>query len=328
MRIARRIKTLFRQYNNTQFIVFLFIAVCLWYINKLSAVYSTQIVVSIDVVGAKPVGIINEDDKEIPVSLRVRATGFNLLKNKLIYSEEKIEIPFGELTIQKSGEEDTYRVNMASLERALSSRLPDEIDVVSINDADILIDIENLQTKSVAVMPDLEFSLDGKYMLIGDVVLDPCSVNVTASDYILKNIKQVKTEKKIISDPIREATGVLNIIQERGLTISDKQIKYKINAEQYSEVKIMKHVEIKVTKTYKKDYEKESFYVMPDSVTVTCNVVKSYFSDFNSRDIDVYVDYDIVTSNVRQRVNVRSNNRWVQIVDVDPVFVNVYKEDE
>ena len=321
----QKIWIVIRKYVNTQFLVFLMIAVALWYMNKLSAIYTDQIKIPVNIIGADPT-IETDNNSYFNLTLKVKASGFALLQNRLFPYPSKIDIPLGDLTWNKKEDGGYYHIHIPSLEKALALRLNNAFDLLSITDTEVTAYIDKYTSKTVPVKPNIILDLKGQYMQVGDVFVQPSELTISGKESDLNEIEALTTKPKIIRSSGRDAVGVLDIEQEEGVVIPEKSIRYKIELEPYTEQTCVLPVQVFVSGDSLPSVTDE-FTIIPDSVRIVCNVSKSNFNKFSVRDIIAGVEYRPYQKDNKYEVHVDIRHKGVDLISIKPVYVTVLKNE-
>ena len=325
MKKMQKIWIVIRKYGNTQFLIFLSIAVCLWYMNKLSAVYTDQIKIPVNIIGADPT-IEADDNPYFNLTLKVRASGFALLQNRLFSYPPRIDIPLGDLTWSKKENESYSVIHISSLERALAARLNSAFDLLSVTDTEVTAYIDKYTSKTVPVKPNIVLDLKGQYMQVGEAFVQPAMLTISGKESDLAGIEALTTKPKVIRSSGRDAVGVLEIEPQEGVVIPERSVRYKIELEQYTEQSCMLPVQVFSARDSVL-LAADEYTVIPDSVRIVCNVSKSNFNKFSVKDAIAGVVYRPSGGDNRYEVQVDIRHKGVDLVSIAPIYVTVLKNE-
>ena len=299
------------------FSFFLVIAIILWYLNKLTNEYTTELLFPVKIVN-QPKGkvIVGEPVKEL--SLRVTAFGYNLLPYKIGSSLLPITIDLNQSILTPiPGTGSRSYILTSRLRHSISSQLSGDFQLESILPDTIIFEFTTLVEKKVKVKPNLQVNFERQFMQAGLVVTTPDSIIISGPKSIIDTINQVTTLPIIRSNLFENTDLVASLPVIKQVGFSHRKVHVMLPVEKFTEAKIDVPIEaVNVPSDI-------AIKLMPSIVTIKCNVVLSQYTTLNSKQFSVQVDYNSVDQNSgnRLRVNVTRKPDKVQRYDFEPKYV-------
>lgn len=305
---------------NPVFIVFLFAALVMWFLNELSHTYSTVAVIPVKVVNAidSRVGIMGGDYQ---IECRIEGEGYRLLGYKWFPKEHLQKININRLNIVTVDGSDRQEITVASMLAALSGQIND-VRVQSIVTPRLDIITSPVNTKKVPVISCLEVEYNKRYMQVGSVRIDPDSVEVRSLDVLLDTLKGVYTEAKTLRNVSRSISGDIPLIQIPDVILSPAGVAYTISVEEFTEEEKTAAIEILNAPQELKPI------IIPEIAVVKMNVSSRRYADKTFGDLKVYIDYNDRATNIDSgRYKVRTSaEEGITVKSVDPLYVELLFE--
>ena len=249
------------------FFVFLAISTALWLLIKLSQEYTTQSSFTLQI----------EDipcDKWIAtptqnVKFAFETDGFITLAHNLIREQKRtVSISLNEVPY-RSENNATYSFSSNYVAERLAERLGIDVTDITMNDATIYFNMEELKSKVVTVTLKEDLRLQRQYGRYGLTIITPASVTVYGTEDVLSEIHNIETQlltKENLNQSFTEIVP-LNLL-DGNIRCNVEEVEVKVDIEKYTEIDL----EVPV-----KPIDSLEIRFIPSSVQVKCLVaIKDY----------------------------------------------------
>lgn len=275
--------------NAIVFLVCVFIATVLWFLNALSKDYSTTISYPVKYVNA-PARQFLANEPPSKLELKVDAHGFTLLRHKLSLSSSPIILSLSNITQNIQPNNRTYRVQTNRFLKRISSQVSNEITVNEIEPDELLIVLDSLKSKIVPVKPNIEYTFKSQFNLKNQVSITPNEVSITGPAASIDTIKQLFTEFRKYEELDVTIERDLEILHPEKTTIVPSEVLLKIEVEKFTE----KDIKILI-KIINKPAD-VNIKLFPSEVTVKCLVGLSEYENITAVNFRVTVDYASISN--------------------------------
>ena len=253
-----------QQFSN--FLLFVSIAALLWLIIKLSTNYTVTESITINLKNAPANLIITDEAQKVKVTLS--SSGFKLLRYYFKPSQRrKVDILLDEVPLHKDGEV-TYSFGISYAKERVANFLTMEPSEISFDENRIRVNMENLDSTRVKVIPNLDLSYEKQFNRQGKIQISPDSVTIYGPKNIISSIDNVYTEEHTIRNINSNIDINLPLILGDKLNTDNTEVNIKINVEKYTEA--VANVKI--------NNKTNTLRIFPDKVKVNYIV---YLSDYN-----------------------------------------------
>jgi len=274
------------------FLVCLIISFFFWLMIKLSNEYYDNLTIDVNYYNLpdKNTIIDQADDK---ITLVIKTRGFKLIGLKYFVKFPPININLREIQLHKSRYSYSSFILTSPLLNNIANQLnmPDEI--LSVSPDTLILTLENIARKKVAVFPDLEITLQKQYQLYGSVVLDPDSIYISGPPSIIDTLNHVAT-KSIKLENINSTTSINTLIlkpaDHKKLYLSADSVRINISVEKFTE----ETLEIPITIT---GIDSLRVKLFPGKVMVTYLVALKDFDKVNNEMFKAMVSINEKTMN-------------------------------
>ena len=269
------------QIKDPIFAIALGVAIFMWFLNSLAGEFTTVISVPIHLIGA--VDVIDEDNKEsvdnkFSVDCKVSGKGYRILYYNIF---SKLNINTADVIVEKSSTGE-YVVNMTSLENKMNEEF-DGITLINLFQKRIAFRTLTYGRKEVPIQLDVNVKNDGQYMQIGEALLEPAFVSLSGNLSKLNTVNKVSTKHINITNNAGTISGEIELQDIPDVSMNLKKIYYSLSFQRFTELKIMKKIEVK-------NNDGARYSVIPSHVEVTFNIIEDIFSKFNHFNFPLYVD--------------------------------------
>ena len=249
------------------FIVFLTISTVLWFLIKLSKDYTTQSSFTLQIEDVPSDKWISSPTQTVKFAFE--ADGFLTLAHNLIREQKRtVSISLDGVPYRHEGD-ITYSFSSNYVAEILAERLSINITDISMSDATIYFNMENLKSKVVPVTLNDDIRLQRQYERYGLPIITPASVTIYGSPEMLDSIQTVETRtlfKENLSQSITESVP-LNLM-DGAIHCNVDKVEVSINIEKFTE----KDIEIPIQSP-----DSLNIRFIPSSIKVKCMVaIKDY----------------------------------------------------
>lgn len=290
------------------FFVFLAISTALWLLIKLSQEYTTQSSFTLQI----------EDipcDKWIAtptqnVKFAFETDGFITLAHNLIREQKRtVSISLNEVPY-RSENNATYSFSSNYVAERLAERLGIDVTDITMNDATIYFNMEELKSKVVPVTLKEDLHLQRQYGRYGLTIITPASVTVYGTEDVLSEIHNIETQlltKENLSQSFTE-TVPLNLL-DGNIRCNVEEVEVKVDIEKYTEIDL----EVPI-----KPIDSLEIRFIPSSVQVKCLVAIKDYAKTNAEAFSATPDSaDFANRNPLLHVSLQSPGN-LQVLGVSP----------
>lgn len=321
MKIHPLLKNLFKQLFNTTFLIFLIISATLWYLNKLSHTYISNITI--------PVNITNDFNSEQMLiektnmlTCQIECKGYKLIGEKLFSKHKRIDIPSSRLRFRNvAGAPYTKVVDNESLKDVLNTMLS-PIRLLAIKTGNVYVTSSETVTKKLPVYSSLEVDTRQHYRMISGIELLPDSIIVRGVKPIIDTMSGVWTEKKTFFGVERSISGTVKLEKTDGVTYSTNDIDYNIDIETFTEMEF--ELPIKITNCPQNLQAK----ILPYKAKIKLNVNRSNYRFIKPERITLYIDYKDINTNISDKFKIYTSQlpKGVKVMTLAPAYADVVFE--
>ncbi len=309
--------------NDKRIVVYLvcvFIATVLWFLNALSKDYSTTI--------SYPVKYMNPPSRQFlaneppsKLDLKVDAHGFTLLRYKLSLSYSPIVLNLTNITQNIEPQNGTYYIQTSGLLRRIRGQVSNEISIVEIQPTVIPIQLDSLKTKTVLVKPNISLEFRSQYNLHKPLELSPKKVQITGPSNIIDTISILQLDKLNLKDLNQNMATNVKVLYPAKTKVEPEKVLVTLEVEKYTEK------DLKVPILVKNRPGGMNVKLFPSEVKVTCLVGLSEFENVTANDFSAVVDYNDISNETKTlRLHIEQKSSFIQIVRYNPESVEFLTE--
>ncbi len=282
---SQRLRTLFGRRDNQAKIFFLFLAIFLWVLLKLSKEegFVQTVDFPVEYVNFPPRMELNNVPPE-QISIRLKAPGFNLLRYTF-KSFKPIQVNVSELKTVGQGSKTFWITNN---QRAfIEQQMEQDVEVLSIWPDTIAFDYAQLQSKKVPVLLQLEKNFNNFSSLYETPRLLPDSVELIGAAAALKGIDSISTKVMVINDEqdsVVRKIG-LQVPSKEGVSISHKNVRVQLLVTQLTEKVLERQIEVRNIP------DSLEIVIFPKVVKMQLQLALKDFDRLNPVDVIPFVDY-------------------------------------
>ncbi len=251
------------------FLIFLLISTALWFLIKLTKDYSTQTVFNITYTEVPVNKWVSTPNQQVKCSFV--ADGFVTLRHNLVRKHKRVvEIPLNEVSYHLEGGV-TYSYSSQYVAEHIAEWIGIPASNITMNEAKQFFNMEDLQSKEVAVLVPLDVKTQRQYNVYGAPQVNPATVTVFGPKNLLDTMTAVYTEPIHAVNVNENISRTLKIDYYDGAVRAEQEMaEVLVEVEQYTEIDI--EVPVKVTDSL-------TLRFFPESMKVKCMVpIKDYAS--------------------------------------------------
>jgi hypothetical protein len=218
------------------FLFFVVVSTCFWLVRSLGQQYETNV--------TYPVRYTDFPENKVLIGeipqklvLRVRASGFSILKCRLNLNILPLRFNVNSFAMNSSGK-DTYVVITENIRDMLSEEL-DQVKILNISPDTLFFRLTDIVTRKVPVIPALklhEHFYQKQFTQNGDIRVSPDSITVSGPDNVVKAIHYIYTEPVTFTNLTDTVVTDCKLNQVKSLTYSVQKVRVTIPVDRFTEV--------------------------------------------------------------------------------------------
>jgi len=268
------------------FFFFVLISACFWLVRSLGLQYETNVTYPVKYVDFPDNKVLtgNVPDKLV---LRVRASGFSILKCRLNMNIIPLKFDVNAYTLNKIGD-DNYLVRTESIRDRLSEEL-DQIKILDINPDTLNFRLSDIISKKVPVLAQINLHdrfFQKQFTLNGEILIKPDSIIVSGPDNLIRDLHFIKTLPISYVNLNDTVSRTWNLETVKGLTYSNENVKVTIPVDRFTEV------EENLTILTANVPDSLHMVAIPGQVKVTYHICLSNYQYISHNQLVPMVDYN------------------------------------
>lgn len=280
------------------FLIFLFISTSIWFINALRKNYVTTI--------GFPVKFVNFPNNKLVVGempsylfLLVKSSGYTIVQYKINPPTTPVIIDLNQITLGKLYEKSPrYFLQTNFLSSTIENQLPNIVKVLDITPDTIYFQFDKVYKKKVPVIPAVRVEFAKQYAFKNAPSVKPDSIYVYGPKFVIDTIHMVKTESFFLKNVSKSISKRLELQKQYYLTYSVKHVTLNCPIEKFTEAKLMIPVEIKNLP------DSLTMKVIPDVISITCNVGLSNYDKIKPYYFKASVDFKATREKLSRKIRV------------------------
>ena len=263
---------------------FVIIAALFWLLIKLSSNYTVTEPLTINIKDTPADLVLTNGTQEIKVTLST--SGFELLNYYFKpNSRRKVDISLEEVPLHKDSE-STYSFGSSYAKEKIANFLTLEPKEVSFEENRIILNMEQLDSIKVKVIPNVDITYEQQYNRLGKIQLTPDSVTIYGPKNEILSIDNVFTKKLTLRNINQNIDTDIPLKLDNMLNADYENINMKIFVEKYTEA--IANVQIS-------NNSKEKLRLFPDKVKIKYIVSLTDYNIIKENSFKVNID----TSDIR-----------------------------
>ena len=267
----------FKQFSSMM--IFVVIAALFWLLIKLSSNYTVTEPLTINIKDTPADLVLTNGTQKIKVTLST--SGFELLNYYFKpISRRKVDISLEEVPLHKDGE-STYSFGSSYAKEKIANFLTLEPSEISFDENRIILNMEQLDSIRVKIIPNADLTYEKQYNRIGKIQLTPDSVTIYGPKNEIAEIDNIYTENFTFRN-INQNIDINVPLKLDGMLNADhKDINVKIFVEKYTEAV----VNVPIINN-----SKENLRLFPDKVKIKYIVSLTDYNIIKENSFKVNID--------------------------------------
>ena len=267
----------FKQFSSMM--IFVVIAALFWLLIKLSSNYTVTEPLTINIKDTPADLVLTNGTQKIKVTLST--SGFELLNYYFKpISRRKVDISLEEVPLHKDSE-STYSFSSSYAKEKIANFLTLEPSEISFDENRIILNMEQLDSIRVKVIPNADLSYEKQYNRIGKIQLTPDSVTIYGPKNEIAEIDNIYTENFTFRNINQNIDINIPLKLEGMLNADHKDINVKILVEKYTEA---------VANVPIINNSKENLRLFPDKVKIKYIVSLTDYNIIKENSFKVNID--------------------------------------
>ena len=296
----------FKQFSSMM--IFVVIAALFWLLIKLSSNYTVTEPLTINIKDTPADLVLTNGTQKIKVTLST--SGFELLnyyfKPK---SRRKVDISLEEVPLQKDSE-STYSFGSTYAKEKVANFLTLEPKEVSFDENRIILNMEQLDSVKVKVIPNFDITYEKQYNRLGKMQLTPDSVIIYGPKNKISEIDNIYTQNLTLRNVNRNINQDIPLKLDETLNANHKDINVKIFVEKYTETIAI----VPITNN-----SKENLRLFPDKVKIKYIVTLTDYNITKESSFKVNIDtIDINPENNYLPIYLTDYPTNTKIISIEP----------
>lgn len=301
------------------FCFFLLLSFVFWYLNSLEKDVEYEMKYPVRYINI-PEGRILSEDLPARLDLYLKGPGYSILRLKLSGNRTPVILDVSTINYRRVPGSRTlsYYVLTSGLVPKLRNQLRTECEIASIKPDTLFFSFDRIITKQTIVKPDVEVITEKQYLLKGDILVEPNTIEITGPKSILDTLTAVRTKFKKVRGVSETIIRSIALVEPEGCTISTRKVTITIPVEQFTEA------EIKVPVKILNCPDSINIKIFPDIVTVKGQVAIGDYKRFEEIPFEVVIDLAKadLTSSEKIPVGFRNIPPFVSSLRVSPAKVD------
>ena len=297
------------------YLVCVFIATVLWFLNALEKDYTTNI--------SYPVKFVNPPKNQFlsntppdRFDLEVRAHGFSLLRHKLSFSFSPIVLNINNLTRDVEKQNGVYTIRTNNFRQRIADQISSEISLNTVRPEYFELVLDSLKTRQVSVESRLKLGFKPQFNLAEPIKISPSKVAITGPAVLLDTLTKLYTEEKLFDKLDAASVKTLAIVYPENTTVSPEKVKITIPVEKFTEK------ELKIPIAILNKPENVKIKLFPSDIKCSVLVGLSEFENISAANFSAVVDYNnISTGTENLEVKIVKKPLFVEVLRFSPNFV-------
>ncbi len=296
----------FQQFSSMM--TFVFIAVLFWLLIKLSSNYTVTEPLTINIKDTPANLVLTNGTQKINVTMST--SGFELLHYYFKpSSRRKVDISLEEVPLHKDSE-STYSFGSSYAKEKIANYLALEPSEVSFDENRISLNMEQLDSVKVKIIPNVDLTYEKQYNRLGKIQLTPDSVMIYGPKNKISSIDNVYTQNLTLRNINQNIDTYLPLKLDESINADHKDINVKIFVEKYTEA----IANVPITNN-----SKEKLRLFPDKVKIKYIVSLTDYNIIKENSFKVNVDTaDINPENNYLPIYITDYPNNTRIISIEP----------
>jgi hypothetical protein len=268
------------------YLVFLLIAVTIWYLNALNKDYTDELKFAVKYTDLPTDKVLVNTPPE-QLTLTVNAPGFTLLKYKLglIFNSVSLEANYQALRRLNHPTQLKYYILTQSVSEKINAQLSSDVNLKMVTPDTLNFQFSETVQKKIPVKSALQLQFEKGFFPKGRMAIDPKEVTVVGPQTIIDTLRYVYTRSKVFKKLNDDLHTTIDLQPVHYLRYSISEVKIVQVIERYTEAIIAVPIEpVNLPKGL-------TMKVFPGTVTVNCMVPVADYEKIQPYMFRAVVDY-------------------------------------
>lgn len=243
------------------------------------------------------------------IFLQVKTSGYTIVQYEISPPVNPVIIDLNQIVLGKLYDKSPrYFLQTNFLSNNIETQLPNLVKVLAIKPDTIFFQFDKIYKKKVPVIPAVKVEFVRQYSFRDIPAVKPDSIYVYGPKFVIDTIHFVKTESILLKNVSKSIQKRLGLQKQYYLTYSAKHVILNCPIEKFTEAKLMIPVEIKNLP------DSLSMKIIPDVISITCNVGLSNYNKIKPYYFKASVDFKSTRDKLGRKIRVT--------VDVAPRMIS------
>jgi hypothetical protein len=170
--------------------------------------------------------ILNNNDDHI--NIRLRGNGGDIFALKFFTAEDDILVNLQKLDLKKSRYFDKYYILTNQFRNQVANRFKFDHTLLSFGPDTIYLNFEDIISKSLKVIPDIEIQCKAQYQVHDSLLIEPAEVMVSGPASSIDTLENIYTSHQVFSDLRKTTTAELPLL----IPLANEKVKYSATSVQ------------------------------------------------------------------------------------------------
>lgn len=215
------------------------ISLFIWFLIKMSDDYVSEISIPLSFSNIPANKHLNNSNERL--NIRMRANGGDLFSVKYFSRRGKIDVNLGQVDLKMSRYFDKYYILSSQLSAEVNERFDFDYNLIHISPDTIYLDLEEIISKSLPVVADLNLNCKPQYMLYDSIIIQPSVIMVSGPSSVIDTLNYISTSSTSLNnlDQLKELViPIVYPVMDNKVKYSDSEVKVIIPVEQFTEYTI------------------------------------------------------------------------------------------
>ena len=302
------------------YLLFLLIAVAVWYLNALNKNYTADFKFSVKYTDLPEDKVLATTPPE-HLTLTISAQGFILLKYQfgLIFSPITLEVSYNTLRRIESPRGEYYLISQPAFNR-IAAKLSSDVNLKHITPDTLNFIFTETIRKNIPVKPLVKFQFEKGFLPTGNMLVEPAKITVTGPKTVIDTMQYVYTKTRVFKNLKDTLSASLDLQPVHQLRYSTDGVNIVQSIERHTEATITVPIEpVNLP-------EGLTMKVFPGTVTVNCLVPIASYEKLQPYVFRAVVDYmsvkDEKDNQAKAKVALLRTPDYVTDVKFHPVNVD------
>lgn len=302
------------------YLVFLLIAVVIWYLNALNKDYTADLNFNVKYTELPEDKVLATAPPE-QLTLTISAQGFTLLKYQfgLIFSPITLEVSYSTLRKINSPKGEYYLISQPAFNR-IAAKLSSDVNLKHVTPDTLNFVFTETIRRNIPVNPNVKFNFEKGFLPTGSMLVEPAKVTVTGPQTIIDTMQYVYTKTKVFKNLKDTLSASLDLQPVHQLRYSTDRVRITQAIERYTEATVTVPIEpVNMP-------EGLTMKIFPGTVTVNCLVPIASYEKVQPYTFRAVVDYmsvkDARDNHAKAKVALLRTPDYVTDVKFYPVNVD------